>query len=92
MIVRILGRGQFEVDEGRIDHLNELDTALADAVAQDDEAGFRQALSALVDAVCAHATPVPDDALVPSDIVLPDTDASIDDVRELLGDEGLIPG
>ena len=24
MIIRILGRGQFEVDEGRIDHLNEL--------------------------------------------------------------------
>ena len=92
MIVRILGHGQIEVDEGRIDHLNELDAALAAAVESGDDAAFRQALCALVDAVRDHGTPVPDDALVPSDIVLPDTEASIEDVRELLGDEGLIPG
>jgi hypothetical protein len=30
--------------------------------------------------------------LKPSEIVLPAADASIDDVRELLGDEGLVPG
>jgi hypothetical protein len=92
MIIRILGRGQFEVDEGRISHLNELDAALADAVASGDEGAFRQALSTLIDAICSGAKPLPDDALLPSDIVLPDTDASIEDVRELLGDEGLIPG
>jgi hypothetical protein len=92
MIIRILGRGQFEVDEGRIDQLNELDAALADAVSSGDEGQFRQALTALIDAVCSSAKPLPVDALLPSDIVLPDTDASIADVRELLGDEGLIPG
>ena len=92
MIVRILGRGQFEVDDDRLDHLNELDTALAEAVDSGDEGRFRSALTMLIDAVCAAAKPLPADALVPSDIVLPDTDASIADVRELLGDEGLIPG
>ncbi|MFL6138288.1 MAG: PspA-associated protein PspAA [Frankiaceae bacterium] len=92
MIIRILGRGQFEVDEGRIAHLNELDSALAEAVESGDEDSFRAALGSLIDAICGHATPVADDALMPSDIVLPDTDASIEDVRELLGDEGLIPG
>jgi hypothetical protein len=92
MIVRILGRGQIEVDDARIDDLNSLDTALAAAVESGDEAAFKQALTALVDAVCASGTSVPDDALVPSDIVIPDVDATLDDVRELLGDEGLIPG
>jgi hypothetical protein len=92
MILRILGRGQFEVDDDRIDQLNELDAALADAVASGDEGRFRQALVALIDAVCSGAKPLPDDALQPSDIVLPDVDASIAEVRELLGDEGLIPG
>jgi hypothetical protein len=92
MIIRILGRGQFEVEESRIDHLNELDAVLAEAVAGGDEGAFRSALTTLVDAICKNATAVPNDALVSSDIVLPDTDASIEEVRELLGDEGLIPG
>ena len=37
-------------------------------------------------------TPVPDDKLVPSDIVIPTVEISLEDVRELVGDEGLIPG
>jgi hypothetical protein len=35
---------------------------------------------------------LPDDEIVPSDLVLPSADASLAEVRELLGDEGLIPG
>jgi hypothetical protein len=35
---------------------------------------------------------LPDEEIVPSDLVLPSSDASLDEVRELLGDEGLIPG
>jgi hypothetical protein len=35
---------------------------------------------------------LPDDEIVPSDLVLPASDASLDEVRELLGDDGLIPG
>jgi hypothetical protein len=34
---------------------------------------------------------VPDDALVDSDLILPPSDASLEEVRGLLGDEGLIP-
>ena len=92
MIVRILGRGQYQVEDGSLETLNQLDSALAEAVDTGDEATFRQALTQLADAICDHGTPVPDDMLIPSDIVLPDTDATIDEVRELLGDEGLIPG
>ena len=36
--------------------------------------------------------PLPVDSLQPSDFVLPDPDAHVDDVREMLGDEGLVPG
>ena len=92
MIARILGRGQVEIDESVVDHLNTLDITLAEAVDSGDEARFREALCALVDAVTEKGRPVPDDALLPSDIILPDPDASLEDVRELLGDEGLIPG
>jgi hypothetical protein len=46
----------------------------------------------LLDAVRQAGTPVADDALVDSDLVLPYTDAHIDDVRAMLSGEGLIPG
>jgi hypothetical protein len=92
VIARILGHGQVELEESAVDHLNTLDIALAEAVDSGDENSFRQALVALTEAVKSAGRPLPDDALVPSDIVLPDPDASIEEVRELLGDEGLIPG
>jgi hypothetical protein len=37
-------------------------------------------------------TPVGEDVLVPSDLLLPHADATLDEVRDLLGEEGLIPG
>jgi hypothetical protein len=92
VIVRIMGEGQVEVDAGEIDALNGLDTQLQTAVEAGDEALYRQALTALTNRVRQVGTPVPDDALVPSDIVIPSSEISLDQVRELVGDEGLIPG
>jgi hypothetical protein len=92
MIVRIMGEGQVEVADSEIDGLNALDTELQAAVEAGDEDLYRQALSALTARVREVGTPVPDDTLVPSDIVIPTPEISLDDVRELVGDEGLIPG
>ncbi|HEU5033820.1 MAG TPA: hypothetical protein VFT62_03575 [Mycobacteriales bacterium] len=90
--MRILGEGQREVPEGELDSLNSLDEALQSAVEAGEDAGFARALAALLDRVRQVGTAVPDDELVPSDLVLPSADASLAEVRELLGDEGLIPG
>lgn len=92
MIVRILGEGQLDVPEAELDRLNELDDALARAVDGDDESAFSSALAALLDRVREVGAPVPDDTLVPSDLVLPSADAGLAEVRDLLGEEGLIPG
>ena len=92
MIVRIMGEGQLEVDESQVQELNALDEALSKAVEGGDESSFRAALSALLEAVRSRGTPVADDALVDSDLVLPYEDADIDEVRQLLSGEGLIPG
>ncbi|MGW0749109.1 PspA-associated protein PspAA [Streptomyces sp. NPDC002587] len=92
MIMRILGEGQYEIAEAHLVPLNELDTALQWAADAGGEAAFTAALSALLDAVRTLGTPLPDDAITPSDLVLPDADTSLAQVRELLSDEGLIPG
>ena len=92
MIVRILGEGQRAVDDGDLESLNALDNDLIAAVDSGDEDGFNRALSALLDKVRQIGKALPDDEIVPSDLVLPSADASLAEVRELLGEEGLIPG
>ena len=48
MIVRILGEGQFRVDDAVTAELNQLDTELESAVEHGDEPAFRAALTALL--------------------------------------------
>ncbi|HEX5303361.1 MAG TPA: hypothetical protein VFW50_40855 [Streptosporangiaceae bacterium] len=92
MIVRILGEGQFSLDEEATVELNKLDTQLEAAVERNDETAFTAALHGLLDQVRALGAPLPSDALEPSDLILPSPDSSMDEVRKLLTDDGLIPG
>jgi hypothetical protein len=92
VIVRILGEGQFKVDDDATAELNRLDTQLESAVNRNDEAAFTAALAALLDQVRALGSPLPPDTLEASDLILPHQDSSMDEVRKLLTDEGLIPG
>ncbi|MEU0571427.1 hypothetical protein ABZ297_39355 [Nonomuraea sp. NPDC005983] len=92
MIVRIMGEGQVEISADDIAVLNELDSELESAIESDDEAAFRVKLHALLDKVRQVGKALPDDSLEPSELILPPADASIEEVREMLGDQGLIPG
>jgi hypothetical protein len=91
VIVRILGEGQFRIDDAAAD-LNRLDTELEAAVNHNDEAAFATALDGLLAQVRTHGSPLPPDTLEPSDLILPHQDSSMDEVRKLLTDDGLIPG
>ena len=92
MIVRILGEGQFRVDDSAAAELNRLDTELEAAVDHGNEAAFTAALTSLLAQVRAQGSPLPPDILEPSELILPAQDSSMADVRKLLTDEGLIPG
>jgi hypothetical protein len=91
MIVRIMGEGQVEVAEQQLEWLNSLDAEVESAVASGDDEAFSLAFGALLDAVRRSGQPLPDDVLHDSDLILPPADASIEEVRELLGAEGLVP-
>jgi hypothetical protein len=92
VIVRILGEGQFRVDDSASAELNRLDTELEAAVEHGDEAAFTAALTGLLTQVRSHGSPLPPDILEASELILPGQDSSMDEVRKLLTDEGLIPG
>lgn len=92
MIVRILTEGQLEVADDRVEELNTLDAAVEQAVEAGDHDAFAQALTRLLAGVRDAGSPLPDDVLHDSDLILPPADATLEEVRDMLGDEGLIPG
>jgi hypothetical protein len=92
VIVRLLGEGQFRVDDALRDRLNELDEVVSQAVEQNDERALWQGLQALAEAVREGGTKLADDELCPSDAVIPPEDLSLDEARDLLADDGFIPG
>ncbi|MFE5797692.1 hypothetical protein ACFQ8C_34645 [Streptomyces sp. NPDC056503] len=92
MIVRIMGEGQRELADSHVAELNKLDDELLAEMESGDGEGFRRTLAALLDAVRRLGAPLPDDALQPSELILPSPDATLDDVRKMLSGDGLIPG
>jgi hypothetical protein len=93
MIVRIMGEGQVKLADSHFAELNTLDDELLTEMESGDEAGFRRTFTTLLSAVREFGEPLPDDALEPSELILPSPDATLEEVREMLGDSGgLIPG
>jgi hypothetical protein len=92
MIVRILGEGQYDLSDDAVAELNDLDARVEASVETGDEEAFRTALASLLDGVRAAGTAREAGSLDPSDLILPMSDASLAEVREMLGGDGLIPG
>ncbi len=92
MIIRISTEGQYELSDDDVAALNELDNAAVNACDAGDEAGFRDTFGRLLALVREKGTPVPDDALSPSDLILPPPDVSMQEARQEFSGDGLIPG
>ena len=91
MIVRLMGEGQYRVDDSVLASLNELDDEAARAVEQGDEEGLRRLLATMASSVRDRGERLPDDDLSASDAIVPPEDLSLDEARELFDGEGLIP-
>ncbi|MGO9964723.1 MAG: PspA-associated protein PspAA [Acidimicrobiales bacterium] len=87
MIVRILGEGQYELEDSRVAALEELDKKLVAALDSNDEHTFREALTRLVQSVRGEGKAVPPDRFVPSELTLPPETATLAELREFLASE-----
>ena len=91
MIVRLMGEGQFRIDDGLRQRLNELDERAGEAMERDDEEELDARLQEMWDLVQAEGQPLPADDLSPSDVLIPPADLTLEETRELFGENGLIP-
>jgi PspA-Associated protein len=92
MIVRILGEGQYDLSDDAVSALNDLDAEVEAAIEAGDEGSFGEALASLLDGVRTAGVPHDAESLAPSDLILPMADATLDEVRDMLSGDGLIPG
>lgn len=91
MIVRLMGEGQWRVDEALAARLEELDAATEHAVEAGDQAALHAALQALHDTVRTAGEKLDHTHLAPSDAVVPPPDLTLDEARRLLESDESIP-
>jgi hypothetical protein len=92
-IVRIMGQGQFTVDSKILKKLNEIDNSIVQLVSNErsNDTEFRRRLTELTDIVTKNGKPLHPKEIIQSDIILPSTDLSIDEAKNLFKSEGVIP-
>lgn len=95
MIVRILGEGQYRLDDSELEILNALDDDVEQAARAGDADWLKRALERLLAEVRTQGIELDADLLIDSDLILPDADASVDEVRGWIGNDtsysGLLP-
>ena len=95
MIVRILGEGQYRLDDAELDLLNALDDDVEAAVRAGDEEWLRRALGRLLEEIRTQGTVLDDDLLLDSDVIVPDEDVPLEQIQSWIGEgedfDGLMP-
>jgi len=91
VIVRLMGEGQFRVDDGVLERLNALDDEAMSALEGNDESELDAKLDEMWDLVRSKGERLPDEDLSPSDVLLPPSDLTLDETRQLFAEDGLVP-
>jgi len=86
-----MGDGQYDVDDEVAKGLNDLDGQAEQALQAGDEEHLREVLRRMAEQVRANGARLPEDDLKPSEAIVPPDDLTLDEARELLEGEGLIP-
>ena len=91
MIVRLMGEGQYRVDDELVQRLNELDDRAQAATDADDEPTLDRILDEMAALVREQGEAMPDDDLSASDILVPPSDLTLEETKRLISAEGFIP-
>ena len=91
MIIRLMTEGQYRADESLRAQLNEIDDRATDALEAGDRPTLQRALDEMSELVRTSGERLPDEELTSSDLIIPPSDLTLEEVRMLMTDEGLIP-
>ena len=84
MIVRIQGSGQYRLDDAAQSELASIDARLVATLKRGAADEAHALLGQAVSLVQTRGAALPNDALSPSDLILPPADASLEEISTLL--------
>ena len=91
MIARLMGDGQYRIEDDLHAELNKLDDQAVAALEANDEAALDARLDEIWALVRERGERLGDDDLSPSDLIVPPSDLSLEETRALFAEDGLIP-
>jgi hypothetical protein len=91
VIVRLMGEGQYRIDEDLHRELDRLDDRALAALDAEDEVELDARLDDMWRLVRERGERLPDEDLHPSELLVPPSDLTLDETRRLFAEDGLIP-
>ena len=92
MIIRILGIGQFKLDDRHIDSLNKIDNQIVEHVSKGRQKEFLADLARIISMIQESGDAIDPAEIISSDIIVPPEDMTLDEARQVFSGEGLIKG
>lgn len=100
-IVRITGKGQFRVSSEIVNQVNTLDNEIVDLVKKnsssdaeyhiDNEKKIHEKIEEMNDLVTSKGEKLKNSEITSSDIIIPNQDLALTDLKKIFKEEGLLP-
>jgi len=90
MIIRILGEGQFRLDDKHLEDLNKIDNRIVDHVNKGDQIAFRKDLDKLISMAKDLGEPLDTVDILQSDLIFPPEDMSFEEAKRVFSGTGII--
>ena len=99
VIIRISGQGQFKVNSEILDKINEIDNSIVDLIenislgSSDHKLTQKELQSKLTEMknlITSKGQPIDDKEIVESDVIVPDSDLSLEKETKIFKEEGII--
>ncbi len=89
MIIRIMGKGQYRVKSDLFDDLDALDNQIVDYVQQGNDEAYKRTLAELIGMIIRSGTELDNRDLVASDVIVPPSDMTLVEARDVFKGSGL---
>jgi hypothetical protein len=99
VIIRISGQGQFKVNSEILNKINEIDNSIVDLIENISldssdhkltQKELQSKLTEMEDLITSKGQHVDDKEIVESDVIVPDSDISIEEATKIFKEEGII--
>ncbi len=99
VIIRISGHGQLKVNSEVLDKINEIDNSIVDLIenislGQSDnklaQKELQSKLTEMKNLITSKGRPIDDKEIVKSDVIVPDSDLSIEEAKKIFKEKGII--